>query len=91
MDAALDSDVDLGSMYAYSPASTCSPALPHRLSRLPRHDQYEIFGLDKNKRGWIPAFAGMTEREAVLASSSIPYTLRVCASHAWHYIDYIFI
>ncbi|MDH4470102.1 MAG: hypothetical protein QE493_03915 [Verrucomicrobiae bacterium] len=45
MDAALDSHFDLGSMYTYSPASKCSPALPHQPSRPPRHDQYEISGL----------------------------------------------
>ncbi|MDH4470689.1 MAG: hypothetical protein QE493_06975 [Verrucomicrobiae bacterium] len=45
MDAALDSHFDLGSMYTYSPASKCSPALPHQLSRPPRHDQYETSGL----------------------------------------------
>jgi len=38
MDAALDSHFDLGSMYTYSPASKCSPALPHQPSRPPRHD-----------------------------------------------------
>jgi hypothetical protein len=41
MDAALDSHFDLGSMYTYSPASKCSPALPHKPLRPPRHDQYE--------------------------------------------------
>ncbi|MDH4470021.1 MAG: hypothetical protein QE493_03495, partial [Verrucomicrobiae bacterium] len=52
IDAALDSHFDLGSMYTYSPASKCSPALPHQPSRPPRHDQYEISGLiilQKNK------------------------------------------
>ncbi|MDH4469468.1 MAG: hypothetical protein QE493_00655 [Verrucomicrobiae bacterium] len=45
MDAALDSHFDLGSMYTYSPASKCSPALPHQPSQPPRRDQYEISGL----------------------------------------------
>ncbi|GEM_PF-5783455 len=45
MDAALDSHFDLGSMYTYSPASKCSPTLPHQPSRPPRHAQYEICGL----------------------------------------------
>ncbi|MDH4470172.1 MAG: hypothetical protein QE493_04275 [Verrucomicrobiae bacterium] len=45
MDAALDSHFDLDSMYAYSPASKCSSALPHQPSRPPRYDQYEISGL----------------------------------------------
>jgi hypothetical protein len=31
MDAALDSHFDLGSMYTYSPASKCSPALTRSL------------------------------------------------------------
>jgi (E)-4-hydroxy-3-methylbut-2-enyl-diphosphate synthase len=54
MDAALDSHFDLGSMYTYSPASKCSPALPHQPSRPPRHDQYEISGLSWNlvAPGW---------------------------------------
>ncbi|MCF7728888.1 MAG: hypothetical protein K9M81_00820 [Chthoniobacterales bacterium] len=47
MDAALDSHFDLDSMYTYSPASKCSSALPHKPSRSPRHDQYEISGLIK--------------------------------------------
>ena len=47
MDAALDSHFDLGSMYTYSPASKCSPALPHQPSRPPRHDQYETSGLTR--------------------------------------------
>ncbi|KAB2643508.1 MAG: hypothetical protein DVB29_05535 [Verrucomicrobia bacterium] len=45
MDAALDSHFDLCSMYTYSPALKCSPALPHQPSQLPRRDQYEISGL----------------------------------------------
>jgi hypothetical protein len=45
MDAALDSHFDLSSMYTYSPASKCSPALPHQPSRPPHHDQYETSGL----------------------------------------------
>ncbi|MCF7729616.1 MAG: hypothetical protein K9M81_04520 [Chthoniobacterales bacterium] len=45
MDAALDSHLDLDSMYTYSPASKCSSALPHQPSRPPRYDQYEISGL----------------------------------------------
>ena len=53
MDAALDSHFDLGSMYTYSPASKCSPALPHQPSRPPRHDQYEISGLDYAKKGFF--------------------------------------
>jgi len=60
MDAALDSHFDLDSMYTYSPASKCSPALPHQPSQPPRHDQYEICGLDqiqkqifKFKISWI--------------------------------------
>ncbi|MDH4470422.1 MAG: hypothetical protein QE493_05585 [Verrucomicrobiae bacterium] len=50
MDAALGSHFDLGSMYTYSPASKCSPALPHQPSRPPRHDQYEICGLGLEDR-----------------------------------------
>ena len=46
MDPALDSHCDLESMYTYSPASKCSSALPHQPSPSPRHDQYEISGLD---------------------------------------------
>ncbi len=45
MDAALDSHFDLSSRDTYSPASKCSPALPHQPPRPPRHDQYEISGL----------------------------------------------
>jgi len=45
MNAALISKSSSGSMYTYSPASKCSPALPHQPSRPPRHDQYEISGL----------------------------------------------
>ncbi|MDH4470914.1 MAG: hypothetical protein QE493_08125 [Verrucomicrobiae bacterium] len=40
-------------MYTYSPASKCSPALPHQPSRPPRHDQYETSGL----RAVFPAVA----------------------------------
>jgi len=47
MNTMLDSNFDLGSMYSYSPASKFSPALSHQTSRLPRHNQYEMFGLDK--------------------------------------------
>ena len=46
MDPALDSHCDLGGMYPYSPASKCSSALPHQASQSPRHDQYEISGLN---------------------------------------------
>ena len=46
MDPALDSHCDLGGMYPYSPASKCSSALPHQPSQSPRHDQYEISGLN---------------------------------------------
>ena len=45
MNAALDSNFDLGGMYSYSSAAKFSPALPHQASQLPRHDQYEMFGL----------------------------------------------
>ena len=45
MNAALDSNFDLSDMYSYSPASKFSPALSHQFSRLPRYDQYEMFGL----------------------------------------------
>ena len=45
MDAALSSKSSSGSMYSYSPASKYSSALPHKPSRPPRHDQYEISGL----------------------------------------------
>ncbi|MCX6957469.1 MAG: hypothetical protein NT164_02910 [Verrucomicrobiae bacterium] len=46
MTAALDSGLSLDSMYTYSPALKSSSALPHQPSRLPRHDQYEISGLN---------------------------------------------
>ena len=46
MDPALDSHCDLGGMDTYSPASKCSSALSHKLSQPPRHDQYEISGLE---------------------------------------------
>ena len=45
MDAALESNCDLNSMYSYSSASKFDSALPHQPSRPPRHDQYEICGL----------------------------------------------
>jgi hypothetical protein len=48
-DAALDSPVDLSGMDTYSPASKCSPALPHQPSRLSRHDQHEPSGLALKK------------------------------------------
>jgi len=59
MDAALDSHFDLGSMYAYSPASICSPVLPHQTSRLPRHNQHEISGLAWSENEWRDLSRGM--------------------------------
>jgi hypothetical protein len=50
MDAALDSHFDLGSRDTYSPASKCSPALPHKPSQPPRRDQYEISGLESTAK-----------------------------------------
>ncbi len=50
MDAALDSHFDLGSRDTYSPASKCSPALPHQPSQPPRRDQYEISGLESTAK-----------------------------------------
>ncbi|MDH4469560.1 MAG: hypothetical protein QE493_01130 [Verrucomicrobiae bacterium] len=45
MDSALISKSSSGSVYTHSRRQTSSPALPHQLSRPPRHDQYEISGL----------------------------------------------
>ncbi|MCF7729296.1 MAG: hypothetical protein K9M81_02895 [Chthoniobacterales bacterium] len=48
MDAALISMSSSGSVYRHSRRQTSSLALPHQLSRSPRHDQYKICGLSKN-------------------------------------------
>ena len=45
MNTSLDSNFDLDSMHAYSPAAKISSILPHQPSRPPRHDQYGKFGL----------------------------------------------
>ncbi|MDH4470211.1 MAG: hypothetical protein QE493_04480 [Verrucomicrobiae bacterium] len=45
MDTASVSNCSSGSVYTHSRRQTSSLALPHQLSRPPRHDQYEISGL----------------------------------------------
>ncbi|MCF7729774.1 MAG: type I 3-dehydroquinate dehydratase [Chthoniobacterales bacterium] len=50
MDAALISKSSSGSVYTHCRPQTSSLALPHKPSRPPRHDQYEISGLKKNPR-----------------------------------------
>ncbi len=54
MDAALESNCDLNSMYSYSAASKFDSALPHRPSRPPRHDQYEISVLKPPTTCYLP-------------------------------------
>ena len=64
MDAVLSSKSSSGSMYSYSRRQTSSLALPHQPSRPPRHDQYEISGLNFSSNGM--------KNTAVLEDHSLP-------------------